>query len=270
MTSGEPKPPAHWPPYSGLFRRVLLPLAVLLWVIPALPFLGFGAPIGSTEAGRAPTDPPGWAFSIWFGIFALYTVFAVYAWRQDETLSRQLSLFLAMAGILAAGWMLDAITGAPLERSALTIATLATSAFAGALFFDRMRGMGGSAMKLVADALTGLLAGWSSVALAVTVPELLRRWQGLGPTDAPWPMVGVSLAILAGLSAVFASFTSRSLWYFAALAWGVAALIIANWWTSDLTVIALAYGAGGAVILWRRLGHAAPGAHSGWQTRAPA
>ncbi len=263
MTSDDPKPPPYWPAWSGVWQRLLLPLALLLWITPALPFLGIGAPIGSGDARPAPTDPPGWAFAIWFPIFGLYTVFAVHAWRRDERLSQQLSLLLAIAGMTATGWMADEIAGGHGPASLAGIGVITLSAFAAALVFDRMRGLGGSPVKRVADALTGLLAGWASVALAVAIPIQLRAWLGLGPTDAPWPMVGVSLAILAGLAAVFANLMSRSLWYFAALAWGIVGLFAANWWGTGLTLVAIAYAAAGAVILWRRLRHGARGAHYG-------
>lgn len=60
-------------------RWLVIAGAVLQVLIPALPSLGIGEPIGSqSDSVRTLITPAGWAFSIWGPLFTGALVFAIY------------------------------------------------------------------------------------------------------------------------------------------------------------------------------------------------
>lgn len=89
--------------------------------------------------------------------------------------------------------------------------------------------MGGSTLKTLADALTGLLSGWLAVLVATAIPQIIRAHTNISTTDFPWLLLWSALVPLLVLTYVFSRFISHSLWYYAALIWGLGAIALNNW-----------------------------------------
>ena len=245
------------------FRLPLL--LVLIGILQPLagalaPLSGFGTPIGqATRDLGAPEQPLPVFFSIWGLIFGAFLIFAVIAWRQREPWMLRIGAPLALAGIANVVWMLSAqlIVSQPVDF--LLLFPIAAFAWTASARFDQLRGMGGSPEKLIADMATGLLSGWILVAIGISVPLLIRSFIPYGPTDFPWQMLWSSLGIVAFGAWVFARYVSRSLWFFAALAWGLLGVIANNWTVTGMGWLAIMTGVSGLLILSLRLVRGADG-----------
>ena len=95
------------------------------------------------------------------------------------------------------------------------------------------------------------------MAVSISIPRIIRLVRGLEPTDQVW--VSLWLALLpAGLMAwAFASRTSRSLWFLAALGWGLTGIAINNWTRTGMHWLAIVTVLAGLYIMWRRLAYGA-------------
>lgn len=249
---------------TALSRYALLPIAALQFLIPLLPQLGIGLDVGAAAreayAGLPPEQPLGAMFSIWGIIFTLFAIFAVYTLRKDDTLVRRLAPPLALAGTLNCLWMLSAQTLNIQLLNFILLFPIAFFAWGAARKFDQMRGMGGSAIKLVADAVTGLLSGWITVAISISVPLTIRNFSTLGASDYPWQMLWITL-ITASLGAYFFSrFISRSLWFFVAAGWGLLGIILNNVYVTNMGWLAIVTGIMTFLIVYLRLTRGADGA----------
>jgi hypothetical protein len=248
-------------------KYALLPIAALQFLIPALPStLGIGENVG--EAARAdtvgfpPEQPIGAMFSIWGVIFALYLVFAVYAARKNDDLVQRLAGPLALAGAANVAWMLAAQS---LQNSDLNFALLwpvAAGAWWSARRFDAMRDRVSGVVSKIADAVTGLLSGWITVAIAISVPLLIRRLTELGASDLPWQMLWITLGVAALGAFAFSNRISRSLWFFAAAGWGLLGIVLNNWIVTEMHWLAIATGLVALLIVYVRLSRGARGAVS--------
>jgi len=247
-----------------MFRYALLPIALAQFIAPALPGLfGIGQSLGDAArgdyGGQPPEQPLGIAFSIWGVIFTAYLVFAIHALLRDDALTRRVGPPLAWAGVFNVVWMLVA-QGLDVQLlNFVLLFPIIWFAWSAARAFDGLRGMGGSAMKLVTDAATGLLSGWITVAVAISTPLSIRTLTGLGATDAPWRMLIVTLAVAALAAFIFASRISRSLWYFVALGWGVFWVAANNLAVTGMTTLAIGAFFAGAAIVTLRLTRGANG-----------
>ena len=242
-------------PLSLLVLGVLQPLAGAI-----APVFGLGTPIGNATRGiEAPEQPLPVFFSIWSLIFGAFLAFAVIAWRQREPWMQRFGAPLALAGAANVVWMLSAqfIVSQPVDF--VLLFPIAIFSWKAAARFDRLRGMGGSPEKLVADAATGLLAGWILVAIGISVPLLIRHVTSYGPTDFPWQMIWIALGTIAFGAWMFARYVSRSLWFFAALAWGLLGVVANNWIVTGMGWIAIMTGVSGVLILSLRLLRGADG-----------
>lgn len=249
---------------TALSRYALLPIAALQFLIPLLPQLGIGRDVGAAAradyAGLPPEQPLGAMFSVWGIIFTLFAIFAVYALRRNDTLVRRLAPPLAFAGALNCVWMLSAQTLNLQLLNFILLFPIAFFAWTAARKFDLMRGMGGSAIKLTADAVTGLLSGWITVAIAISVPLSLRNFLTLGASDYPWQMLWVTLITASLCAYLFTHFISRSLWFFAAAGWGLLGIILNNWYITNMGWLAIVTGIMTLIILYLRLTRGADGA----------
>ncbi len=249
-----------------VLMKLRLPLClVVLGIFQPLsgamaPLLGIGTPIGDATRGMtAPEQPLPAFFSIWSLIFGAYIAFAYAAWRQREPWMLRVGAPLALAGGANIVWMLSAQLIALQPVDFVLLFPIAALSWTAAARFDRMRGMGGSMGKLIADAATGLLSGWILVAIGISVPLLIRNLTSYGPTDLPWQMLWISLGIIAFGSWAFARYISRSLWFFVALTWGIMGIIANNWTATGMTWLAIMTGVSGSLILGLRLLRGADG-----------
>lgn len=238
---------------------MLLAVAIAQWIVPLLPQLGNGSPIGTEarEGGIPPELPPGLFFSIWSVIFALYAVFALTALLKPTYLERTLAVPLLLAGAGGVVWMLAAQTISNEWLNFLLLLPILLFSWEAAHRLHRMGGWDGTWRRLVAGALTGLFSGWITVAVSISLPRLVRMVRDLGPTDHVWQSLWIALVPAALLAWLFANRVSRSLWFFAAFAWGLAGIAVNNWartgthWLAIMTVLL------GLYVLWRRLAYGA-------------
>lgn len=240
-----------------MIRYALIVAAIGQFLVPALPTLiGFGTPVG--EAARAdygglpPEQPAGIAFAIWGVIFGFYAAFAIAAlFGTNETL-RRVGRPLAAAGLFNVLWMLSAQTINLQLLNFVLLFPIAYFAFRSASAFESVRGTGGTPTKFIADAVTGLLSGWITVAISISVPLTIRTLTGLGATDAPWQMLFLALGTAAIGAWGFTTYVSRSFWYFGALGWGVACIAINNWFVTGMHPMAIVTAITAILILrWR-------------------
>lgn len=248
----------------SLPRRLLLPIAALQIAVPALPqFVNWQDTVGDSAAEglrRAPESPPGVFFAIWGPIFLSFLAFAVYAALRNTHLSRRLAPPLCIAGVLASVWMLVEQAGGPMLVTYPVLLALAAAAWTSARRFDQMRGLGGSPAKFTADIATGLYAGWMTVATAIATTDSVRAVTGAANTDAVWQFLLLALAIAAGGALVAFTRITRSIWYVAALAWGLCGIVVNLWFTVDLHVPAVATATLALALIARRVLKGANGA----------
>lgn len=243
-------------------RLILLLLALLQPLSGALaPLLGIGVPIGNaTRDLGAPEQPLPAFFSIWSLIFLTYLAFSLFAIFRREYWMERISFPLVIAGMLNIIWMLSAqlIVSPPFDFALLF--PIGAAAWYSAWCFDQMRGIGGSAAKLTADAVTGLLSGWITVAAAISVPITIRHFTPLGPTDYPWLMLWATLVPAAICAWLFSRFISRSAWFFVALIWGLIGTLLNNWTVTGMHWLAIMTGVVAVLVLYLRITRGAHGA----------
>ncbi|MEO1100478.1 MAG: hypothetical protein AAFW65_01390 [Pseudomonadota bacterium] len=247
-----------------MIRYALIVAAIGQFLVPALPSLiGFGTPVGDAAradyGGFPPEQPAGIAFAIWGVIFSFYAAFALAnLFGTNETL-RRVGPPLAAAGLFNVLWMLSAQTINLQLLNFVLLFPIGYFAFRAAAAFESVRGMGGAPTKLIADAATGLLSGWITVAVAISVPLTIRTLTGLGATDFPWQMLFLTLATATAGAWAFTTYVSRSLWYFGALGWGVACIALNNWFVTGMHPLALTAALAAILILrWRLTREANP------------
>jgi hypothetical protein len=244
------------PPLILLLLSVLQPLSGAI-----APLLDIGTPIGyATRDLGAPEQPLPVFFSIWSLIFLAYLAFSLFAIFRHEPWMERIALPLVIAGMLNVIWMLSAqlIVSPPLDFTLLF--PIGAAAWYSAWRFDCMRGMGGSAAKLTADAVTGLLSGWITVAAAISIPITIRHFSTLGATDYPWLMLWATLVPAAIAAWLFSRFISRSMWFFVALGWGLLGILLNNWAVTGMIWLAMITGVVAVLVLYLRMKRGAHGA----------
>ncbi|RIJ30677.1 hypothetical protein [Henriciella mobilis] len=238
---------------------LLLAVAILQWLAPLLPLSGHGRTIGAqaVEEGIPPELPPGVFFSIWGVIFTLYLIFALLAVFKTSYLEERLGQPLLLAGAGNVVWMLSAQYIGNEVLNLILLLPIAALAWWAARRLHRMGGWDGTARRLVACALTGLLSGWAAVAISISIPRVARLLLGLAPTDHVWISLWLALVPAALLAWVFATRISRSLWFFVALAWGLSGIALNNWERTGLHGLAIMTTLVGLYVIWRRLAYGA-------------
>ncbi|NBC21499.1 MAG: hypothetical protein GVY06_10740 [Alphaproteobacteria bacterium] len=239
---------------EDFFRRALLPASLVQASVPFAHILFDPArPIGA-EAGqglaRAPEQPPGIFFSIWALIFTAMIGFAIHAALRDDHLARRMAVPLTLAALLGTAWMLIEQFLPASPAGFIVLVALAVSAGWAAGRFEAMRGLGGSPAKFLADLASGLLAGWMSVAVAISLPDLIRGPAGLGASDAVWPMLSVVLVTALVAAWLARRLVSASPWFAIAVIWGLVGLAVNNWWATRLHLLSLACLAAAAYVGW--------------------
>ena len=240
---------------------LLLVLGILQPLAGALaPLTGLGTPIGEATRGiDAPEQPLPVFFSIWSVIFLAYILFAIAVWRAREPWMIRIGTPLAIAGALNVVWMLGAQLIVSQLLDFLLLFPIAAAAWIAAYRLDTLRELGWSPLKALADAASGLLAGWISVAIAISIPLTIRNNTFLGPTDLPWNMLWITL-ITGGMAAwIFARYVSRSWWYFIALGWGLLGIVLNNWTHTGMHWLGITTGIALVLILLLRLFRRADG-----------
>lgn len=236
-------------PWLILLVGVLQPLTGAL-----APLTGLGTPIGAATAGiEAPEQPLPLFFSIWSVIFLAYAGLGLAGLRWPSDGFRRIGWPMLAAGLANIVWMLSAQLIAYQPLDFLLLAPVLAAAWIAAARAETLRGSDTGITFRVADMASGLLAGWVSVAVAISAPLTIRSFTTLGPTDLPWPMFWITASLAALAAWAFTAFVSRSLWFFAALGWGLLGIVFNNWLRTEMHGIALMAGIVTATILLLRV-----------------
>lgn len=225
-----PPGPQRTPAEARLWFNLILPILQPLagWFAPVT---GIGHTIRSiSEAHVTSVTPAGYAFAIWLPIFALAIAWGI--WQalpagRDTALARRLGWPLAIAFAANIVWMLLAqFTGMGWHLVVVILVALAASLLA-FLLFARDPGESGIG-QVIATPLTGLLAGWVSMASFVNVATAARA-SGLIADGAAGSFTAVLLLLAAGgLATAIVALVRPALWYVAAVVWALVAIVLAN------------------------------------------
>lgn len=243
-------------------RFLILPVALLQLASTYVPeILGYPSiGVSAIADGIPPELPLAPFFAIWGVIFVCFISFGLYALTYDTELSRRLSAPLVISGTVIAFWTpIQQIVGNPVLDFVL-LGPLVWYSWLAAYRFDTMRGLGGSPIKWTADVLTGLLSGWVTVALAISVPRAGRYILNQGPTDSEWIAFWSVLVTLSAATWVYKDHISRTYWYYWAAAWGLLGIVLNNWLRTGFGYFGWITLLFGAWLIYRRATTVAYGA----------
>lgn len=239
--------------------RHLALLLVLLGLLQPLsgalaPAFDIGTQIGAaTRETDAPEQPLPAFFAIWGVIFLAYTGFGAALALKPQEAARPVAIAMIAAGAFNILWMLSAQLIGFQPLNALLLVPIIAAAWLAARRLATLREPITNPVRKAADAATGLLAGWISVATAITVPLTIRTFSGLGPTDHVWPMLWTSLGLAALAALLFNRFVSQSLWFHAALVWGLTGVSASNLLVTGMDLLGFVAALVAATILLIRL-----------------
>jgi len=248
---------------TGLNRFMLLFAALAQFSAPLLPLMGAGETIGARAVaeGIPPELPTGVFFSIWSVIFIGYLVMAILHVRAPDHVTRQLVGPLTLAGLGNAIWMVSAQSIGLIWLDFLLLLPIGFFAWEAAYRLDRTETYNGTLRSILYGVTTGLLAGWLTVAVSISVPDVGRWLLDRGPSDAVWQSLWMTLVPAVVLATVFANHVSRNGWYFVALGWGLLGIVVNNWARLGTHALAIAAAIVGAYILFRRIRFGASGSY---------
>lgn len=248
---------------SAHTRYGLLIIALAQFAAPLLPRFGFGESIGARALadGIPPELPPGIFFAIWGVIFVGYLAIAVRNFHAPGPVGDRISAPLALAGLGNVIWMVSAQSVGSVWLDFLLLLPIGFFAWETAHRLDQADSYDGTARSVLYGATVGLLAGWLTVAVSISLPDLVRDLLGRGPSDAPWQSLWLTLVPAVILAIVFANYVSRSGWYFVALGWGILGIVVNNWARLGTHALAIAAALVGAYILFRRMRFGARGSY---------
>ncbi len=236
-------------PWLILLLGILQPLSGAL-----APVFGIGTPIGDASANtEAPEQPLPAFFSIWGLIFLAYAGFGLAGILRPAAWFPKVGWPMLAAGVANIVWMLSAqlIVSQPLNF--LLLAPIFAGAWIASARVQTLSASGSGLTLNVADAASGLLAGWISVATAISIPLTIRTFTGLAPTDFPWPMFWTTFATACLASWLYSTRVSRSLWFFGAVGWGLLGVVLNNWLHTEMHLLAGMAALGTATILLLRV-----------------
>lgn len=248
---------------TGLNKFMLLFAALAQFSAPLLPLAGIGETIGARAVaeGIPPELPTGIFFSIWSVIFIGYLAMAVLHARAPDHVTRQLAGPLTLAGIGNVIWMVSAQSIGSIWLDFLLLLPIGFFAWEAAYRLDRTESYDGTLRSILYGVTTGLLAGWLTVAVSISVPDVGRWLLDRGPSDAVWQSLWMTLVPATILATVFANYVSRNGWYFVALGWGLLGIVVNNWARLGTHALAIAAAIVGAYILFRRIRFGATGSY---------
>lgn len=244
-------------------RFLLVSAALAQFLAPLLPVLGIGETIGSRAigAGIPPELPTGIFFSIWSVIFVGFLLIGILHLRAPDHATRQVAGPLALAGFGNVLWMISAQSIGSVWLDFLLLLPIGFFAWEAAYRLDKTETYDGSLRSILYGVTIGMLAGWLTVAVSISVPDVGRWLLGRGPSDGVWQSLWMALVPATILATVFANYVSRNGWYFVALAWGLLGIVVNNWTRLGTHALAIATAVLGAYILFRRVRFGASGSY---------
>lgn len=251
--------------FIDVMRTLLIFIAFGNFVVAAVPrAAGWVDSVGARAmaGGIRPELPPGLFFAIiWNIIFLLYLAHAVTSWRRGSFADQQILGRLVGVGGSIIVWMIAAQFVLNIWLDLVLLFPVLFLAWSCSYLLDQMGGFDGTGEKLVLCAFTGLLSGWITTAVSISIPEATAHVLDHGPSDYVWRYIWLTF-ICAGIFAfIFARWISRSLWYFVGLGWGIAGVATNNLVRLDFPLLGyFAVAAGGFIIYMRLVSGARGGA----------
>ncbi|MEL7040059.1 MAG: hypothetical protein AAGL90_00960 [Pseudomonadota bacterium] len=244
-------------------KLLFLVLALAQFLVPRLPAFGIGQPIGdrAVAAGVPPELPVGGFFAIWGVIFTGLVLIAILNLRAPDYTSERISPPLTFAALGTLVWMLSAQGIGHPWLDLLLLFPIAFFTWEAAYRLDRGKSYDGTARALLYGVTVGLFAGWLSVAISISLPDVMRAALGRGASDAVWQSLWISILPAAGMAYVFATYVSRNGWYFIAVAWGLFGILVNNWARLGTHALAIATAFVALVVIYHRIRFGARGSY---------
>jgi len=167
---------------------------------------------------------------------------------------------LAAAGALNIVWMLSAQFIGSLWLDLILLFPVMAAAWTASRRLDEMDGYDGTNERLLLGAVTGLLSGWISVAVTISITDAARELLGHHASDYVWPYLWLTFGVGAAIAYAFARHISRSMWYFIGFGWGVAGIAANTIMRLDMPLLGYAAVGFGLFVLYARLTRGADGA----------
>ena len=169
-------------------KLLFLIVAIAQFFVPVLPQLGIGESIGSRAVaeGIPPELPIGIFFSIWSVIFLGFLGAAIWHWRAPTHVSEQIAMPLTLAGLGNVIWMISAQSLGWPWLDLLVLFPILYFAWIAAYRLDQTSTYDGTGRSILHGVTVGLLAGWLTVAVSISVPDFGRWVLDRGPSDAVW------------------------------------------------------------------------------------
>jgi len=245
-------------------RILLILIAIGNFVAAAVPrAAGMVESVGARamEGGIRPELPPGLFFAIiWNIIFLLYLLHAVTSMRRASYADQQLLRPLIGVGLTIILWMLVAQFLLNIWLDLVLLFPVLVLAWTCSYRIDRLDGFDGTGERLVLCAMTGLLSGWITTAVSISIPEAVAHVMGHGASDYVWRYLWLTLACAGLIAFAFTRWISRSLWFFVGLGWGIAGIAANNITRLDMPLLGYVAILAGIFIWYRRLSKGARGA----------
>lgn len=207
---------------------LLATLAFLLSPFFVTGFNGFSADQFPIPQKNAPVQPAGYAFSIWGVIYTWLLIGAVFGlWQRPEDAAwnaMRPALILSLA--IGAGWI-------PVAQISVPIATVMIWAMLllALLALHRAKGVDQLWMRTP----LGLYAGWLTAASCVSIGLILAGYGVMAQTPAAVLSIILATAIALAMQGAHPETPS----YGIAVIWALVGIIVANWATMNVTVLAL-------------------------------
>ncbi len=245
------------------FRPLFLIVVLAQFLVPLLPNFGIGMAIGdrAVAEGILPELPTGVFFSIWGVIFLGLTLTAIQHWRAPSYTSERIAPPLTLAAFGNLIWMLSAQSLGLVWLDLLLLLPIAFFTWEAAYRLDQSGDYDGTPRSILHGLTVGLFAGWLTVAVSISVPDVTRWLLAQGVSDAVWQSLWLTLVPASLLALAFANYVSRNGWYFVALAWGLLGVVVNNWARLETHALAIAAAVIGLYILLRRIRFGASGSY---------
>ncbi|RYY27090.1 MAG: hypothetical protein EOP62_08000 [Sphingomonadales bacterium] len=249
--------------HSTVARAAPLVFAILQILVPILPSLGFGQPIGDqSDSVRTLITPAGWAFSIWGALYTGSLVFAVYQAlpaQRDNTLLARIRWPAAGAFLGNAVWALYTQSFGLSAVSAVIILCTLICLLRIVRVFAAWDIPFSAGERWCAFLPLSALASWLTVASVVNIAASLR-YHGVEGGNLT-AIISASVVLVAGLIAAAALISARgNLPYALVFLWALSAIYAAGGARAAPVAAAAGIAAllviAGALIGWRRSGAA--------------
>ena len=244
-------------------KTLFLLIVLAQFFVPLLPQFGIGETIGDRAVadGVPPELPVGVFFSIWSIIFLGLLLTAAMHLRDETHASRRIAPTLTWAALGNLIWMLSAQNLGWVWLDFLLLLPIAFFTWEAAYRLDQTEAYDGTPRSILHGLTVGLFAGWLTVAVSISVPDLGRWLLGRAPSDYVWHSLWMTLIPASIMAYVFASHVSRNGWYFVALAWGLLGVAVNNWLRLETHALAIATIVIGSFVVSRRMRFGARGSY---------